>query len=147
MNKVVGRGIFFLLSLIQPIVLADNEKRFIDQVLEHKQRVEQLLTGGKDISSLVKKIDQELTVLSQEELGLKKSIQSLNDELFEVQSELSQVDKKLLKELNAVYNILHLSGYYDGNNKYNVIREGLDSAITILNKIKPVGIEGLRLVK
>jgi hypothetical protein len=62
-------------------------------------------------------------------------------------AKLSQLDKKLLQEFNAAYNILHLSGYYDGNNKYNVIREGLDSAITILNKIKPVGIEGLRLVK
>ncbi len=62
-------------------------------------------------------------------------------------AKLSQLDRKLLQEFNAAYNILHLSGYYDGNNKYNVIREGLDSAINIINKIKPSGMEGLRLAR
>jgi uncharacterized protein (UPF0332 family) len=60
---------------------------------------------------------------------------------------LSQLDRKLLQEFNAAYNILHLSGYYDGITKYDVIRSGIDSAINILNKIKPAGLEGLRLAK
>jgi hypothetical protein len=62
-------------------------------------------------------------------------------------NKLSQLDKKLLQEFNAAYTILHLSGYYDGVSKHDVIRSGFDSAINILNKIKPAGLEGLRLAK
>jgi hypothetical protein len=58
---------------------------------------------------------------------------------------LAPVDTKLLQAFNTAYNVLHLSGYYDGETKQGVIREGLDSAIEIINKIKPAGLEGLRL--
>jgi uncharacterized protein (UPF0332 family) len=60
-------------------------------------------------------------------------------------AKLSQLDRKLLQEFNAAYNILHLSGYYDGINKYDVIRSGFDSAINIVNKIKPTGVDGLTM--
>lgn len=35
-------------------------------------------------------------------------------------------DNTLLKYTNSAYNILHLSGYYDGELSYPVIKEGMD---------------------
>ena len=58
---------------------------------------------------------------------------------------LAKLDKKLLSEFNTTYNVLHLNGYCEGETKYDVIRSGMDSAIQIINKIKPIGIAGLKL--
>lgn len=58
---------------------------------------------------------------------------------------LTIIDNKMLREFNSAYNVLHLVGYYDGETKFNVIREGMDSAITIINKIKPFGLDDIRL--
>ena len=49
------------------------------------------------------------------------------------------LDKKVLNEFNTAYGILHIEGYYDGVTNYNAIRAGMDSAISIVNKIKPSG--------
>lgn len=57
---------------------------------------------------------------------------------------LAVLDKKMLNEFNVTYSILHLAGYYDGITKFDVIRAGMDSAIQIINKIKPFGHEGLK---
>jgi Domain of unknown function (DUF5618) len=46
-------------------------------------------------------------------------------------------DKKLLNVLNSAYDILHLSGYYDGIRNANVIKEGFDNAYEIIDYIKP----------
>ncbi|GHV65334.1 hypothetical protein FACS1894199_05740 [Bacteroidia bacterium] len=53
-------------------------------------------------------------------------------------SHVAQLDGKLLNELNTVYEILHLDGYYDGIQKADVIKSGFDSANEIINKIKPI---------
>ena len=53
------------------------------------------------------------------------------------QENLAKLDKKLLNNLNLAYQILHLSGYYDGINSVNVIKEGFEEAFTIIEKIKP----------
>ena len=53
------------------------------------------------------------------------------------QSSITTIDKKLLDYLNGAYYILHLSGYYDGNNNVTVIKEGFDLAYKIIGKIKP----------
>jgi hypothetical protein len=58
---------------------------------------------------------------------------------------LSLVDKKLLNEFNTSYNILHLAGYYDGETKASVIQAGMESALVIVNKIKPTGLDELQL--
>ncbi len=50
---------------------------------------------------------------------------------------LGEIDKKLLKELNAAYALLHLEGYYEGQTKIGAIEEGFDSAISIIEYIKP----------
>ena len=58
---------------------------------------------------------------------------------------LGVLDSKLLKEFNSVYRVLHLEGYYEGETKYDIIRSGMDSAIQIINKIKPIGAENYKL--
>jgi uncharacterized protein (UPF0332 family) len=52
----------------------------------------------------------------------------------------SKIDKKMLKYVDSVYNILHLSGYYDGIRDARVVHAGFDSAYEIINKIKPMQI-------
>jgi len=56
---------------------------------------------------------------------------------------LAKIDKKLLNYLNSAYNVLHLEGYYSGEKKINVIQEGFDSAITIINALKPYTTNGI----
>ena len=53
------------------------------------------------------------------------------------QKELSNIDKKLLKHLNSAYHILHLDGYYDGVGDIKSIESGFESAVSIINSIKP----------
>jgi hypothetical protein len=55
-------------------------------------------------------------------------------------SNVAKLDKKMLMHLNAVYDILHLSGYYDGIQKADVIKSGFDSACELIDKIKPLTI-------
>jgi hypothetical protein len=50
---------------------------------------------------------------------------------------VSKLDEKLLNNVNSAYQILHLSGYYDGNRNANVIKEGFDEAYHVIEKIKP----------
>lgn len=54
---------------------------------------------------------------------------------------LALLDKKLLTNFNTVYNILQLSGYYEGETNYLIIREGLESATEVVNKIRPPDLE------
>ncbi|MDR0687869.1 MAG: DUF5618 family protein [Prevotellaceae bacterium] len=56
-------------------------------------------------------------------------------------SNVAQLDKKLLNYVNNVYNILHLSGYYDGTNDARVVRAGFELAYQIIGKIKPVPVQ------
>jgi hypothetical protein len=50
---------------------------------------------------------------------------------------IAKIDGKMQKYLDNVYNILHLSGYYDGTTDAPVIKRGFDNAYEIINKIKP----------
>jgi len=58
------------------------------------------------------------------------------------QYNLAKLDKKMLDHLICAYKILHLSGYYDGIENVNVIKEGFEEANKIINKIKPLGLNG-----
>ena len=58
---------------------------------------------------------------------------------------LALIDKKLLNQFKTTYNTLHLNGYYEGETNYTVIHGGMDAAVDIINKIKPVGLAGLKL--
>jgi len=53
------------------------------------------------------------------------------------QKNVAQLDKKLLRHVNGAYEILHLSGYYDGIENASVIKEGFNEAYTIIERIKP----------
>ena len=53
------------------------------------------------------------------------------------QSNIAKIDKKMLNYLNGAYDILHLSGYYDGVGDAIVVKRGFDLANTIIEKIKP----------
>jgi len=50
---------------------------------------------------------------------------------------IGNLDKKLLKQFNSAYNILHLLGYYDGELNAAAINAGMSVAADIINKIKP----------
>ena len=54
------------------------------------------------------------------------------------QRNITQIDKKMLNGLNTAYTVLHLNGYYDGVKNANVIKEGFDEAMRIIEKIKPL---------
>jgi tRNA G37 N-methylase TrmD len=50
---------------------------------------------------------------------------------------LGNIDKKMLRQVNNAYEILHLCGYYDGILDVRVVTAGLDEAYGIIDKIKP----------
>jgi uncharacterized protein (UPF0332 family) len=52
--------------------------------------------------------------------------------------QVGQSDKKLLKYVTNMYEILHLSGYYDGILDTRVVKAGFDTAYSIIDKIKPL---------
>ena len=58
---------------------------------------------------------------------------------------LALIDKKILKTFNTTYEILHLVGYYEGETNYSVIQAGMDSALHVVNHIKPARLEGISL--
>jgi len=53
---------------------------------------------------------------------------------------LGKLDKSLLRYLHSVYEILHLSGYYDGLCDAKAIQFGFFRAYEIIDKIKPATI-------
>jgi hypothetical protein len=53
------------------------------------------------------------------------------------ETNISKLDKKMLKYLDAVYGILHIEGYYECILDSRVISAGFDSAYQIIDKIKP----------
>jgi hypothetical protein len=58
------------------------------------------------------------------------------------QSNLARIDKKLLKELNNAYTVLHLDGYYGGITSVKTIESGFDDAISIIAALKPFSNNG-----
>jgi len=50
---------------------------------------------------------------------------------------IAKIDNKILSTLQAEYEIIHLSGYYDGLRNIKVIEEGFNLAYEIIDKIKP----------
>jgi hypothetical protein len=49
----------------------------------------------------------------------------------------SKLDKKMLSYLNSAYEVLHLSGYYDGILSVDVIQSGFSVAYDMIDKIRP----------
>ncbi|MBY0433551.1 MAG: DUF5618 family protein [Cyclobacteriaceae bacterium] len=61
------------------------------------------------------------------------------------QKALTGLSKNVLNEFNTTYEVLHLLGYYDGNNNAVVIHQGLTAFAEILNQIKPIGTPDISL--
>jgi len=55
---------------------------------------------------------------------------------------LAKLDRKMMDHLNSAYKILHLYGYYDGLDDVRVVNAGFEDAKTIIDKIKPAGLNG-----
>ena len=53
------------------------------------------------------------------------------------ESNISKLDKKMLKHLDTVYGVLHIEGYYECILDSRVIAAGFDNAYQIIDKIKP----------
>jgi len=53
---------------------------------------------------------------------------------------LAKVDRKALAYFIDAYNILHLSGYYDGLNNAIALKAGFESAMEIFKLIAPRGV-------
>jgi len=60
----------------------------------------------------------------------KKSIEYYRDNL-------AKIDRKLMNYLNNAYEILHISGYYEGLTSVPTIKDGFELAYFIIEKIKP----------
>ncbi|OGU16211.1 MAG: hypothetical protein A2X61_13110 [Ignavibacteria bacterium GWB2_35_12] len=60
------------------------------------------------------------------------------------QSNLANMNKKLLNYLNDGYEILHLYGYYDGGKNINLIKTGMDDAVSIISALKPYSSNGVK---
>ncbi|MDR3219696.1 MAG: DUF5618 family protein [Dysgonamonadaceae bacterium] len=52
--------------------------------------------------------------------------------------QISKLDKKMLRQVNNAYEILHLSGYYDGIQDAIVVKRGFDEAYELIDRIKPM---------
>ena len=52
--------------------------------------------------------------------------------------QIRKMDLKLLNDVNSAYYALHLNGYYEGVTNADIINAGMDSAISVIKKIKPV---------
>ena len=69
--------------------------------------------------------------------GVKKPNKKQRKSIEYYQETIAGIDKKMLNTLNSAYRILHLYGYYDGEDNVKIIKEGFDEAHTIIEKIKP----------
>jgi len=52
-------------------------------------------------------------------------------------SNIAQIDKKLVADMDVVYDILHLEGYYRGITNIKIIATGFELAYDIIERIKP----------
>ncbi len=59
------------------------------------------------------------------------------------QTNLAKIDKKLLKDLNNAYNVLHLDGYYDGITSIKTVESGFENALSIISALKPYSKNGV----
>jgi hypothetical protein len=85
---------------------------------------------GTAYSGVLKALDGYFYVSGLEKKKGRKSIEYYREHTV-------KLDRKLLSYLNSAYEVLHLSGYYDGILSVPVIKSGFDVAYDIIAKIKP----------
>ncbi len=69
--------------------------------------------------------------------GILKSKKRKNVDFY--RENLAKDNKKMLKTFESAYRILHISGYYEGEEDSNTIKNGFQRANEIIDLIKPVG--------
>jgi hypothetical protein len=67
--------------------------------------------------------------------GIKKTKGRKSIEYY--QDNIGQADKKMLKQVNNAYQILHLSGYYDEISDAMIVKRGFEEAYEIIDRVKP----------
>jgi hypothetical protein len=85
---------------------------------------------GIAYNGVLKALDGYLYVRGIEKKKGRKSIEYYKDNL-------AKLDKKLLAYLGGAYEVLHLSGYYDGTLVVSLIQFGFKYAYDIIDRIKP----------
>jgi len=74
--------------------------------------------------------------------GINKPTRSERKSIEYYQKNLGKIDRKMLGILNDTYQILHLSGYYDGIQNVEVVKVGFKNANALIEKIKPKELNG-----
>ena len=69
--------------------------------------------------------------------GMHKPTRKERKSIEYYQKNIGKLDRKMLDYVNSAYQILHLSGYYDGIEDARVISIGFNTAKIIIDKIKP----------
>lgn len=85
---------------------------------------------GTAYNGVLKALDGYLLLKNVEKRKGRKSIEYY-------QKSVAKIDKKLLNYLNSAYEVLHLSGYYDGIKDVKIVTRGFEVAYSIIDKIKP----------
>lgn len=85
---------------------------------------------GIAYNGVLKALDGYLFLMNVEKTKGRKSIEYYYEEV-------GKRDRKLVKDIHDAYEILHLSGYYDGITNVKIISEGFEVAYHIIEKIKP----------
>ena len=86
---------------------------------------------GTAYNGVLKALDGILILKGVKKAKNRKSIEYYRDSI-------SLIDKKFMNEVNTVYDVLHLDGYYDGIKNVKVIQGGFEVAYDIIERIKPV---------
>ena len=90
---------------------------------------------GTAYSGILKALDFLFDIRKVEKRRGKKSIEYYR-------TVLGGMDKKLLKNLNTAYFILHEAGYYEGETFIPTIESGFEIALMIINVLKPYSKNG-----
>ncbi len=77
------------------------------------------------------------------ELRRRKKYSRINEN--DLRIGLAKVDNNILNEFKSAFAVLYRGGYYEGECNYGYIQSGIDSAIHLINKIKPLGFESFKL--
>jgi len=86
---------------------------------------------GTAYSGVLKALDGYLYLKGVEKKKGRKSIEFYYEHL-------SRLDQRMLSYMHDAYEILHLSGYYDGLRTAKTIQAGFSVAYDIIKKIKPI---------
>jgi small nuclear ribonucleoprotein (snRNP)-like protein len=86
---------------------------------------------GRAYNGILKALDGYFLLKGVEKKKGRKSTEYYHDNA-------AKMDKKLNTQLHDAYEILHLSGYYDGITNVAVIKEGFEVAYDIIKRIEPV---------